>query len=119
MEELFLLVLNKSFAASWVIGILLLLRLVLRKLPTGVRYALWAVALVRLLVPISVESALSLLPVNRGSTRRSTRCCPRRWRRPAPIPCRCSLPWARGSGWRERGRSFSAEPSPWLASPAV
>ncbi|HIY08393.1 MAG TPA: M56 family metallopeptidase [Firmicutes bacterium] len=64
MEELFLLVLNKSFAASWVIGILLLLRLVLRKLPTGVRYALWAVALVRLLVPISVESALSLLPVN-------------------------------------------------------
>lgn len=62
MDGLFLKVLNMSFAASWLIGAVVLLRLVLKKAPKWLNCALWAVVAVRLLCPFSLESALSLLP---------------------------------------------------------
>ena len=64
LEELFLQIVNKSFVAGIVILIILVARVPLKKAPRKFAYLLWAVALFRLAVPFSFESALSLLPVN-------------------------------------------------------
>ncbi len=62
MSELFLTVLNMSITASWLIGAVLLLRLLLKKAPKWISVLLWGLASVRLLLPFSLESAFSLLP---------------------------------------------------------
>lgn len=62
MEALFLTVLGMSGTASLVILAVLLVRLALRKAPKAFSYALWAVVLFRLLCPLTIESAFSLLP---------------------------------------------------------
>lgn len=62
MEKLFLTVLGMSGTSSVVILVLLLARLALRKAPKAFSYALWTVALFRLLCPFSIESAFSLAP---------------------------------------------------------
>lgn len=62
MENLFLTVLGMSATGSLVILAVLLARLALRKAPKVFSYALWAVALFRLLCPFTIESAFSLLP---------------------------------------------------------
>ena len=62
MEKLFLMVLRMSGTAALVIAAVLLARLALRKAPKIFSYALWAVALFRLLCPVSVSSGFSLLP---------------------------------------------------------
>lgn len=64
LEELFLQIVNKSFVAGIVILIILAARVPLKKAPRKFAYLLWAVALFRLAVPFSFESAMSLLPVN-------------------------------------------------------
>lgn len=51
---------NMSLTAGVVICIVLILRLVLKKAPKVVSYALWSVVLFRLLCPISIESDFSL-----------------------------------------------------------
>lgn len=50
---------NMSLTASVVICIVLVLRLILKKVPNVVSYALWSVVLFRLLCPISIESDFS------------------------------------------------------------
>ena len=62
MSNLFLSVLNMSIRASWMILVVLILRLVLKKAPGWFRMGLWALTAVRLLLPFSFESKLSLLP---------------------------------------------------------
>ncbi|MBM6926694.1 M56 family metallopeptidase [Pseudoflavonifractor phocaeensis] len=52
--------LNMSLTASVVIVFVLLLRLILKKAPKIISYALWSIVLFRLLCPISIESGLSL-----------------------------------------------------------
>lgn len=69
MEQIFLQILNMSFAGSVVILFVLLMRLMLKKAPKFFSYLLWSVVLFRLICPFSFESAMSLLPVS-----------------PAPIP---------------------------------
>ena len=64
LEKIFLQVINMSYIASIVIVFILVARLLLAKAPNKYSYILWAVALVRLIVPISFESVLSLVPVN-------------------------------------------------------
>ena len=64
LTDVFLQILNMSFTGSIVILILLLARVFLKKVPRTYLYALWSVAFFRLLCPFSIESALSLLPVN-------------------------------------------------------
>ncbi len=64
LEKIFLQVINMSYIASIVIVFILVARLLLKKAPKKYSYILWAVALVRLIVPISFESVLSLVPVN-------------------------------------------------------
>jgi len=62
MGELFLKTLNMSIAASWLIMAVVLLRLVLKKAPKWIVVLLWGIVALRLVVPFSFESALSLIP---------------------------------------------------------
>ena len=62
MSELFRNVLNASFQGSIVITAVLLLRLVLKKAPKKYICLLWILAGLRLLMPFSIESKLSLQP---------------------------------------------------------
>ena len=63
MERILLSVLNMSFTASFVILAVCVARLLLKKAPKTISYALWAVVAFRLLVPFSFESVFSLLPI--------------------------------------------------------
>ena len=62
MEAVFLKVLNMSINATWLIAAIMLLRLVLAKAPKQLRCLMWGLAALRLVVPFSIESMLSLLP---------------------------------------------------------
>ena len=62
MEAVFLKVLNMSINATWLIAAIMLLRLVLAKAPKQLRCMMWGLAALRLVVPFTIESMLSLLP---------------------------------------------------------
>lgn len=62
MSEVFLNVVNASISASWVILVVLILRLAFRKTPKWIHVLLWGIVALRLVCPISFESALSLIP---------------------------------------------------------
>lgn len=62
MSAIFLKILNMSAAASWVAAAVLLLRCCLKRAPKWVDVLLWGFVAVRLLLPFSIESMLSLLP---------------------------------------------------------
>lgn len=62
MSDIFLKVLNMSIAASWLILAVALLRLALKKAPKWIVVSLWGIVALRLVVPFSFESALSLIP---------------------------------------------------------
>lgn len=62
VDTIFLKILDMSSAASLAIAVILLARLCLRRVPKVISYALWAVVLFRLLCPVTVESAVSILP---------------------------------------------------------
>lgn len=64
MSQLFLTVLNMSLTASYVILFVILVRLLLRKAPKVIPYALWGVVAFRLIIPFSFESMFSLMPRN-------------------------------------------------------
>ena len=64
MSELFLTVLNMSLTASYVILFVIPVRLLLKKAPKAVSYALWSVVAFRLIIPFSFESIFSLMPRN-------------------------------------------------------
>ena len=62
MAGAFIKLLNMSIAASWLVLAVLLLRFVLKKAPKWVNPLLWGVVALRLVMPFSVESVLSLIP---------------------------------------------------------
>lgn len=62
METLFAKLLSMSIAAGWLILAVLLLRLLLCRGPKWVRCVLWGLVGVRLVTPVSFQSALSLIP---------------------------------------------------------
>lgn len=62
MEGVFIRLLNMSIAASWLILAVLLLRAIFRKAPKSIRRILWALLGIRLVLPVSFESVLSLIP---------------------------------------------------------
>jgi len=64
MSELFLTVLNMSLTASYVTLFVIIIRLLLKKAPKVLAYALWSVVAFRLLIPFSFESIFSLIPQN-------------------------------------------------------
>ena len=62
MERFFLEVLNRAICAGWLVPVILLLRVILKKMPKWMCCLLWGMVAVRLLVPIQIESAVSLIP---------------------------------------------------------
>jgi len=64
MDKLFLSILNMSLTGAFVIVAICLARLPLKKAPKIISYCLWAVAWLRLVLPFSIESVLSLIPFN-------------------------------------------------------
>ncbi len=62
MDDVFLKLVNLSISASWLILAVLVLRFVLKKAPKWVMPLLWGVVALRLVCPVSIESALSLIP---------------------------------------------------------
>lgn len=62
MTDIFLGFLNRSLAAGILILAVVLVRLVFKKVPRWLLCALWALAAVRLVCPVSIESVLSLIP---------------------------------------------------------
>lgn len=62
MSGIFLKLLNLSISASWLVLVVLALRLVLKWAPKWVNVLLWGMVALRLMLPFSIESALSLIP---------------------------------------------------------
>lgn len=62
MSAVFLKILNMSISASWIATTVLLLRLCLKRAPKWWNVLLWGLVAVRLMLPVSIESSLSLLP---------------------------------------------------------
>lgn len=62
MEAVFLKLVNLSIAAGWLVLAVVVLRWMFRKAPRWIFCILWALVALRLVCPISVESALSLIP---------------------------------------------------------
>ena len=62
LDIVFLKILDMSLTASIAVAVILLARLCLRRAPKVITYALWAIVLFRLLCPVTVESAVSILP---------------------------------------------------------
>ncbi|WP_238720980.1 M56 family metallopeptidase [Diplocloster agilis] len=62
MEKLFLTILNMSITASYVILIILAVRMLLKRAPKIFSYILWCAVLFRLVCPLSIEGMFSLLP---------------------------------------------------------
>ena len=62
MEKIFVSLLNMSITAGWIVLVLVLLRPLIKKLPKWVGCTLWALVGIRLLLPFSFESVLSLIP---------------------------------------------------------
>ncbi len=84
----FYILLNMSVSASLIIAALLLIRKI-RRLPRRMVYALWGVALLRLSLPVSPGSPLSLFHYASGLVKRLV---------PAQnlVPDAASAPWAQG-----------------------
>lgn len=62
MAPVFLRILNVSISASFLVQVVLFLRLMLKKAPRWSMCLLWALVALRLIMPFSIESRLSLLP---------------------------------------------------------
>lgn len=62
MSGIFLKLLNLSISASWLVLAVLVLRLVSKRSPKWMNVLLWGIVALRLMLPFSVESALSLIP---------------------------------------------------------
>ena len=62
MSAIFLKILSMSASASWIAAAVLVLRFCLKQAPKWVNVLLWGIVAVRLLLPFSIESTLSLLP---------------------------------------------------------
>lgn len=62
MEALFLKLVELSIGASWMVLAAVVLRLAFRNAPKWIPCALWALVALRLLCPVSIESAVSVVP---------------------------------------------------------
>lgn len=62
MEQVFIKLLNMSISAGWMVLVLILLRPLLKKAPKWIFCLLWGLVGLRLCLPFSIESVLSLIP---------------------------------------------------------
>lgn len=72
LDRLFMQVLDMSRAASIVILCVLAARLLLRRAPKVFSYALWAVVLLRLLCPVTLETKVAVVPELRSTAAQYT-----------------------------------------------
>ena len=64
MSDIFIKILNMSLSASWLILAVMVLRLLLKKAPRQSMCLLWGLVALKLIIPFSPESVLSLIPSN-------------------------------------------------------
>lgn len=62
MTDVFLKLLNISLTASWIVLAVVLFRVVMKKAPKWITCILWGIVGMRLILPFSFESVLSLIP---------------------------------------------------------
>ena len=62
MTDVFLKLLNMSIAASWVVLAVVVFRALFRKAPRWISLVMWGTVALRLVIPFSVESPLSMIP---------------------------------------------------------
>ncbi len=62
MSNFFLNLVNISITASWIVLVVVLMRLILKKAPKWINCLLWAIVGLRLIMPFSLESVFSLIP---------------------------------------------------------
>ena len=62
MEALFLKLVNMSITASWLVLVIIAVRLIFKKAPKWILCLLWGLVAFRLICPFSIESSLSLIP---------------------------------------------------------
>ncbi len=62
MTAVFVKILNLSIPASFMILMVIILRFVFAKAPKWIRYILWGTVALRLLIPFSFESSISVIP---------------------------------------------------------
>lgn len=62
MESVFLHLVNMSITAGWLVLVVMVLRLVFRRAPKWIHCLFWALVALRLIFPLSIESAISLIP---------------------------------------------------------
>ena len=62
MTQVFLYLANQSITAGYLILAVLILRLLLRRVPKNLLLWLWLPVGLRLILPVSLKSALSLIP---------------------------------------------------------
>lgn len=81
MAQIFFKVINNALTVSLLISVILAIRLVCRKIPKWISCLLWGLVAVKLIVPVSVVSVLSLIPTSEPiSTQTVMR---RMWENPA------------------------------------
>lgn len=68
MSAVFLRILEMSISASWLILAILIVRPLISKLPRWGAVALWGLVGLRLLVPFSIESSFSLIPMEKAGS---------------------------------------------------
>lgn len=64
MADIFLKILNMSISAGWIVLIVIALRFLLKRAPKWINCILWGIIGIRLVMPFSFESVLSLIPSN-------------------------------------------------------
>ncbi len=69
MTELFVKILNMSITASYLIAVVLLIRILAKRIPRRYIGLLWILAAIRLVLPFELESAVSLIPSGRTVTK--------------------------------------------------
>ncbi len=62
MSEIFVALIDMSITAVWLILAVLVLRLIMKRTPKALICLLWALVAVRLMLPLSIQSDLSLVP---------------------------------------------------------
>ena len=62
LEQIFLKVIDMSLAASLIILIVFLARVLLKRFPKYISYMLWSVVLFKLLCPFTFETKISIVP---------------------------------------------------------
>lgn len=62
MSDIFLKLVNMSISAGWMVLAVLLIRFLFKKIPKWINAALWSLVGIRLVLPFSIKSILSLIP---------------------------------------------------------